>query len=138
MWFERDTYRPLTNHSTYADSETDDDKSPSSLDESHHHVRETFRRRWPLLLSIFLNVILAAAMMLRHVRLPLFDNIPKLTRPWAGSATEELLEPYIHPLREAPEFGSLKQVVFEENARFVGDSPEVDAEWAGLWPRKFD
>ena len=139
MWYRKqNTYHSLASNPEYADSESDDEKQllPTERSRAYGAVNSS-RNRWLLFTSAFLNVVLFGAFISGHLHLPSFHASPRWKGPWAGTAPEVWSEPYTHPLREAPEFGSLKQVVFEEDPKFMGDSPDVDAEWDKLWPRKY-
>lgn len=138
MWFlKQHAYHPLDSSPEYADSETGVEKQLSTTDRptAYGSVRSP-RSRWLFIASLLLNLVLFGAFVSRHLHLPSFHDSPMWIGPWAGTAPEEWSEPYSHPLKEAPEFSSLKQVVFEEDSSFMGDSPEVDAEWNKLWPSK--
>ena len=139
MWFIRpNPYRQLINDSEYADSENGDEKQllhPEPL--QTHDAVKTPRSRWLLVISLLMNVILIVAFISRHLHFPSLQTSGSWKGPWAGAAPKELAQPFAHTFKQAPGFGSTKQVVFEEDSKFMGDSPKVDAEWDNLWPREY-
>jgi hypothetical protein len=139
MWFSKPNhYHQLINDSEYADSESGDEKQQLHSEHSQFHGGiKTVRSRWLLLISLLMNLVLIVAFVSRHLHFPSLQNSGTWKGPWAGAAPEELAQPYAHPLKQAPEFGSMKQVVFEEDPKFADDSPDVDAEWDKLWPREY-
>ena len=139
MWFNTpNPYRQLINESEYADSEIGDEKQ--QLPSEHlqpHGAGKTLRSRWLLIVSLLMNFALIMAFTSRHLHFPSLQTSGTWKGPWAGAAPKEFAKPYDHPFKQAPEFGSMKQVVFEEDAKYMGDSPNVDAEWDNLWPREY-
>lgn len=130
-------YRQLINDAEYADSETDDEKQLLHPESLHTHgAVKTSRSRWLLAVSLLMNIALILAFTSRHLHFPSLQSSGTWKGPWAGAAPKELAEPYAHPFKQAPEFGSMEPVVFEEDPKYMGDSPSVDAEWDRLWPRE--
>ena len=78
-----------------------------------------------LFLSVLLNIALIFAFISRSFLGPSED----LDKDSRGVSLE-------HPLREAPEFPS-RLISYEQDPRYMGDSPEIDATWQKLWPRTF-